>query len=137
MNSAGGNCRDGARGRLPHPTWIPGKLYLGWNRNPKGPRDDGSADLQYILAVADDIAKHMNGYKVIVDKSTVPIGTARLVRERIQKGLDQRGVDYSFDVVSNPEFLREGSAVYDFMHPDRIIVGVRSEKARDIMRQVY
>ena len=93
--------------------------------------------MQYILAVADDIAKHMNGYKVIVDKSTVPIGTARLVRERIQKGLDQRGVDYSFDVVSNPEFLREGSAVYDFMHPDRIVVGVRSEKARDIMRQVY
>ena len=79
----------------------------------------------------------MNGYKVIVDKSTVPIGTARLVRERIQKGLDQRGVDYTFDVVSNPEFLREGSAVYDFMHPDRIVVGVRSEKARDIMRQVY
>ena len=101
------------------------------------PRDDGSADLQYVLSVADDIAAHMNGYKVIVDKSTVPIGTARFVRERIQKGLDARGVDYTFDVVSNPEFLREGSAVYDFMHPDRIVIGTRSEKARDIMRQVY
>ena len=101
------------------------------------PRDAGSADLQYVLSVADDIAAHMNGYKVIVDKSTVPIGTARFVRERIQKGLDERGVDYTFDVVSNPEFLREGSAVYDFMHPDRIVIGTRSEKARDIMRQVY
>ena len=101
------------------------------------PNDDGSADLQYVLSVADDIAAHMNGYKVIVDKSTVPIGTARMVRERIQKGLDERGVEYTFDVVSNPEFLREGSAVYDFMHPDRIVIGVRSEKARDIMRQVY
>ena len=101
------------------------------------PRDDGSADLQYVLSVSDDIAFHMNGYKVIVDKSTVPIGTARLVRERIQKGLDARGVDYAFDVVSNPEFLREGSAVYDFMHPDRIVIGTRSEKARDIMQQVY
>ncbi|ACL71022.1 UDP-glucose dehydrogenase family protein [Halothermothrix orenii] len=101
------------------------------------PKDDGSADLQYVLSVARDIGKYMNGYKVIVDKSTVPIGTGRKVAAVIQEELDKRGVDYKFDVVSNPEFLREGKAVYDFTHPDRVVIGTESEKARDILKEVY
>lgn len=101
------------------------------------PLEDGSADLKYVLSVAESIAKHMNGYKVIVNKSTVPVGTARFVKDTISKILKERGADIPFDVVSNPEFLREGSAVKDFMHPDRIIVGARSEKAFEIMKSVY
>ena len=75
------------------------------------PDEDGSADLQYVLAVAGDIAKYMNGYKVIIDKSTVPVGTADKVKQTVQKILDERGVDHKFDVVSNPEFLKEGDAI--------------------------
>src|SRR6056297_2976995 len=101
------------------------------------PADDGSADLQYVEAVARDIARAMDGYRVIVDKSTVPIGTGAKVRSWIREELDARGLDYDFDVVSNPEFLREGSAVQDFTHPDRIVVGTESDRARDTMRQVY
>jgi UDPglucose 6-dehydrogenase len=101
------------------------------------PADDGSADLQYVEAVARAIARAMDGYRVIVDKSTVPIGTGQKVRAWIQEELDARGVSYDFDVVSNPEFLREGSAVGDFTHPDRIVIGTESERARDTMRQVY
>ena len=82
------------------------------------PKEDGSADLQYVLSAARSIAKYMDGYKVIVDKSTVPIGTGKMVKKAIQEVLDERKVDYEFDVVSNPEFLREGSAVNDFLHPD-------------------
>src|SRR6056297_1400269 len=101
------------------------------------PADDGSADLQYVEAVAREIARAMDGYRVIVDKSTVPIGTGARVRAWVQEELDKRGAGYEFDVVSNPEFLREGSAVQDFTHPDRIVVGTESDRARDIMRQVY
>lgn len=101
------------------------------------PADDGSADLSFVLKVAESIGKYMNDYKVIVDKSTVPIGTGRKVAEVIQSELDKRGEDFSFDVVSNPEFLREGKAVYDVMHPDRVVVGTESEKARDILKEVY
>src|SRR6056297_2682954 len=101
------------------------------------PADDGSADLQYVEAVAREIARAMDGYRIIVDKSTVPIGTGSRVRAWVQEELDKRGADYEFDVVSNPEFLREGSAVRDFTHPDRIVIGTESEKARDTMRQVY
>src|SRR6056297_1788539 len=101
------------------------------------PADDGSADLQYVEAVAREIARAMDGYRVIVDKSTVPIGTGARVRAWVQEELDKRGASYDFDVVSNPEFLREGSAVQDFTHPDRIVVGTESDRARDIMRQVY
>jgi UDPglucose 6-dehydrogenase len=89
------------------------------------------------LDVVQTIGKNMNGYKVVVDKSTVPVGTGRRVAKVIQSELDNRGVDYNFDVVSNPEFLREGKAVYDFTHPDRIIIGTVSEKARDILSEVY
>ena len=101
------------------------------------PADDGSADLKYVLSAARAIATHMNGYKVIVDKSTVPVGTGALVRQEMQKVLDERGVDFTFDVVSNPEFLREGSAVQDFTHPDRVVLGVESKRGEDAMREVY
>lgn len=101
------------------------------------PADDGSADLQYVLAVATSIATHMNSYKVIVNKSTVPVGTGQKVKAAVQAILSERGVDYTFDVVSNPEFLREGSAVQDFMHPDRVILGAESDRAKNIMKEVY
>ena len=101
------------------------------------PKDDGSADLQYVLSVAKDIATYMNGYKVIVDKSTVPIGTGKKVKSLVQSVLDKRDTHYDFDVVSNPEFLREGSAIHDFSHPDRVVLGCESEKALNIMKEVY
>ena len=101
------------------------------------PDEDGSADLQYVLKVAEDIATYMNDYKIIVDKSTVPIGTADLVREKVQKILDERQLNYKFDVVSNPEFLKEGKAVQDFMRPDRVVIGTDSDKVREIMNELY
>ncbi|NLI91699.1 MAG: UDP-glucose/GDP-mannose dehydrogenase family protein [Peptococcaceae bacterium] len=101
------------------------------------PADDGSADLKYVLEVAKNIALYMNGYKIIVDKSTVPVGTGQKVKEVIQNTLNQRGVNHEFDIVSNPEFLREGSALYDFTHPDRVVLGVESERAERIMKEVY
>ena len=88
------------------------------------PQDDGSADLQYVLAAARSIAENMNGYKVIVDKSTVPVGTGQKVKQVVREVLNRRGVDYDFDVVSNPEFLRVGSAVRDFMHPDLSLIHI-------------
>jgi UDPglucose 6-dehydrogenase len=101
------------------------------------PADDGSADLQYVLAAAKGIAEHMDDYKVIVDKSTVPIGTGQKVKNAIKEVLVTRKVDIPFDVVSNPEFLREGSAVQDFTHPDRVVIGAESEKALNVMKDVY
>lgn len=101
------------------------------------PDEDGSADLQYVLAVAKDIALNMNEYKIVVDKSTVPVGTADLVRREMQAVLDGRNSNLTFDVVSNPEFLKEGAAIEDFMKPDRIVVGVESEKVGEIMRDLY
>ncbi len=101
------------------------------------PQGDGSADLKYVLDVARSIGKYMNGYKVIVDKSTVPIGTGRKVAGVIKEELLKRNKDYDFDVASNPEFLREGKAVYDFTHPDRIVIGTESKKARQILQEVY
>ena len=101
------------------------------------PLEDGSADLQYVLSAAESIAAYMKKYTVIVNKSTVPVGSGELVRRTVLEVLERRGVDIPFDVVSNPEFLREGSAVRDFMQPDRIVIGVESESAQDVMRQVY
>jgi UDPglucose 6-dehydrogenase len=101
------------------------------------PDEDGSADLQYVLAVAETIARHMNGYKIVVNKSTVPVGTADKVQDKIKKGLDKRQVDYEFDVVSNPEFLKEGAAVNDCKRPDRIVIGTTSVRAEDTMRELY
>lgn len=99
--------------------------------------DDGSADLQYVLAVAKGIGQTMQDYLVVVDKSTVPVGTAEKVKATIQAELDKRGVDIAFDVVSNPEFLKEGAAIEDFMKPDRVVIGADSQKAMDIMRDLY
>jgi UDPglucose 6-dehydrogenase len=99
--------------------------------------EDGSADLQYVLAVAKSIGQHMQEYIVVVDKSTVPVGTADKVKATIQAELDKRGSDLTFDVVSNPEFLKEGAAIQDFMHPDRVVIGADSEKALQIMHDLY
>jgi UDPglucose 6-dehydrogenase len=101
------------------------------------PDEDGSADLKYVLAAARNIGRHMSDYKVVVDKSTVPVGTADKVRAAIAEALAQRGSDIGFSVVSNPEFLKEGAAVDDFMRPDRIIVGAQDERAIRVMRDLY
>ncbi len=101
------------------------------------PNEDGSADLKHVLAVAKTIAEHMNGYKVIVDKSTVPVGTADRVTETVQATLTQRQVAIEFDVVSNPEFLKEGAAVADCQRPDRIIIGTNSKRAEALLRELY
>lgn len=101
------------------------------------PGEDGSADLQYVLAAARSIARHMTTRKVVVDKSTVPVGTADKVRAAMQEVLAERGVDVPFSVASNPEFLKEGAAINDFMSPDRIIVGADDEHTIDTMRRIY
>ena len=101
------------------------------------PDEDGSADLSYVLNVAHEVGRNMEKYVVVVTKSTVPVGTAQKVKNAIQGELEQRGVDIDFDVASNPEFLKEGSAIKDFMSPDRVVVGVESERARELMRKLY
>ncbi len=101
------------------------------------PGEDGSADLKYVLAVARGIGEHMSSYGVIVTKSTVPVGTAAKVRAEIEKALAKRGADIEFDVASNPEFLKEGAAIDDFLKPDRIVVGISSERAEDAMTRLY
>lgn len=101
------------------------------------PDEDGSADLSYVLTVAREVGKAMTNYLVVVTKSTVPVGTAQKVKAAIQEELDKRGVQIDFDVASNPEFLKEGAAVKDFMSPDRVVVGVESERAKDLMTQLY
>lgn len=101
------------------------------------PDEDGSADLQHVLAVARNVGRFMQDYKIIVDKSTVPVGTADRVAEVVRQVLDERGADLSFDVVSNPEFLKEGAAVGDFMKPDRIVIGTNSEHAATMLSRVY
>ena len=101
------------------------------------PGEDGSADLQYVLAVARSIAEHMQGYQLIVNKSTVPVGTADRVSQCVAEVLQARGLELDFDVISNPEFLKEGSAVADFQKPDRIVVGTESGRARALMTELY
>jgi UDPglucose 6-dehydrogenase len=101
------------------------------------PDEDGSADLRYVLAVATSIAENIEDYRVIVDKSTVPVGTADKVKATMQSIIDKRGIATKFDVVSNPEFLKEGSAIEDFMKPDRIVIGTENEHATTIMQELY
>lgn len=101
------------------------------------PDEDGSADLKYVLAVAKQFGQHINKYTILVTKSTVPVGTAKKVKAAIQEELDKRGVDVPFDVASNPEFLKEGAAIKDFMSPDRVVVGTESEKATKVMTRLY
>ncbi len=99
--------------------------------------EDGSADLKYVLQVAKDIGRYIKRHSYIIDKSTVPVGTAEKVRESIQKELNRRGSNLTFDVISNPEFLKEGDAVNDFMKPDRVVVGVDNREAEEIMHELY
>ena len=101
------------------------------------PDEDGSADLQYVISVARDCGKYMNDYLLIVTKSTVPVGTAEIVRKAVKEELDKRGVSIEFDVASNPEFLKEGAAIDDFLKPDRIVVGCDSPRAEELMRALY
>ena len=101
------------------------------------PGEDGSADLQYVLGVARNIGRVMNGFKIIVDKSTVPVGTGDKVRAAVQEELAARGVTLEFDVVSNPEFLKEGAAIDDFMKPDRVVIGCDNVRTAEIMKELY
>ena len=101
------------------------------------PDEDGSADLKYVLAVARQFGQNINKYTILVTKSTVPVGTAKKVKAAIQEELDKRGVDVPFDVASNPEFLKEGAAIKDFMSPDRVVVGTESEQAKEVMTRLY
>lgn len=101
------------------------------------PDEDGSADLKYVLEVAKTIGENINHYTLLVTKSTVPVGTAQKVKATIQAELDKRGVNVPFDVASNPEFLKEGAAIKDFMSPDRVVIGVESEKAKELMTTLY
>src|SRR5689334_19306172 len=101
------------------------------------PDEDGSADLQYVVAAARAIGRHMNEYRLVVDKSTVPVGTAAAVRSAIEEELALRGKKVGFSVASNPEFLKEGAAIDDFMRPDRVVVGADDERSKQIMRAIY
>jgi UDPglucose 6-dehydrogenase len=101
------------------------------------PDEDGSADLKYVLAVAESIGRHMSEYRVVVTKSTVPVGTADKVKARIDKTLKDRGVQVEFDVVSNPEFLKEGAAINDFMKPDRVVVGTDNPRTAELLKALY
>ncbi|MCJ7452520.1 MAG: nucleotide sugar dehydrogenase, partial [Steroidobacteraceae bacterium] len=101
------------------------------------PEEDGSADLSHVLSVAETIGLHMNEYRIVVDKSTVPVGTADKVRERIEQTLGERGAKVEFDVVSNPEFLKEGAAVADFMKPDRVVVGTDNPRTAELLKTLY
>jgi UDPglucose 6-dehydrogenase len=101
------------------------------------PDEDGSADLRYVLAVARTIGQYMTGYKVVITKSTVPVGTADKVRGAVSESLKAKGATTEFDVVSNPEFLKEGAAIADFMKPDRVVIGTDSERAEELLRAVY
>ena len=101
------------------------------------PDEDGSADLKYVLEVARTVGRNIKKYVLLVTKSTVPVGTAKKVKAAIQEELDKRGVNIPFDVASNPEFLKEGAAIKDFMSPDRVVVGVETEKAKDLMSRLY
>lgn len=101
------------------------------------PDEDGSADLKYVLAVTETFGRNVNKYTILVTKSTVPVGTAEKVKQRVRAELDKRGVDVEFDVASNPEFLKEGAAIKDFMTPDRVVVGTESEQAKKVMSRLY
>jgi UDPglucose 6-dehydrogenase len=101
------------------------------------PEEDGSADLSHVLSVAETIGRHMTDYRIVVDKSTVPVGTADKVRERIEQTLDARGAKIEFDVVSNPEFLKEGAAISDFMKPDRVVVGTDNPRTAELLKTLY
>lgn len=132
--------RNVEKGRLHFSTDLPGcvndsdVIFIAVGTPPD---EDGSADLKYVLDVARTIGRHMDRHMTVVTKSTVPVGTAAKVRNAIQEELDKRGLDISFDTASNPEFLKEGDAINDFMKPDRIVVGVESERTEELMSRLY
>jgi len=99
--------------------------------------ENGTINLEYVLQVAKNIGQYINGYKVIITKSTVPVGTGKKIKQIIQEHLEKRMIKHEYDIVSNPEFLREGKAIYDFTHPDRVVIGCESEKAIDIVKKIY
>lgn len=132
--------RNYKEGRLHFTTDIRNCLYevdVVFSAVGTPPDEDGSADLTYVLEVAREVGRYMNKYLVLVTKSTVPVGTAKKVKAVIQEELDKRGMDIEFDVASNPEFLKEGAAIKDFMSPDRVVVGVESERAKELMTRLY
>jgi len=132
--------RNAAAGRLSFTTDVKSAVEFGvvqFIAVGTPPDEDGSADLQYVVAAARNIGKYMTDYKVIVDKSTVPVGTADKVSAAVTEELAARKADVSFSIVSNPEFLKEGAAVEDFMRPDRIIIGAEDDRAIDLMRSIY
>ncbi|MCD6704894.1 MAG: UDP-glucose/GDP-mannose dehydrogenase family protein [Thiobacillus sp.] len=132
--------RNVAAGRLHFTTDIEASVAFGqiqFIAVGTPPDEDGSADLQYVVAAARNIGRHMTDYKLVVDKSTVPVGTADKVKAALQEELARRGVAIEFNVASNPEFLKEGAAVEDFMKPDRIVIGTDSEDATALLRQLY
>lgn len=132
--------RNSAEGRLSFTTDIEAAVkgsLISFIAVGTPPGEDGSADLKYVIGVARSIGKHMTGYRIVVDKSTVPVGTADKVREAIQEELDNRGLTYEFDVVSNPEFLKEGAAIDDFMKPDRVVIGTDNVRTAEIMKELY
>ncbi len=132
--------RNSAAGRLFFTTDVEASVHFGdiqFIAVGTPPDEDGSADLQYVLEAARNIGRHMTGFKLVVDKSTVPVGTADKVKAAIREELDRRGVNIDFCVASNPEFLKEGAAVEDFMKPDRIVIGTESERATQMLRQLY
>jgi len=132
--------RNSAEGRLTFTTDLESAIkssLINFIAVGTPPGEDGSADLKYVLGVAACIGRYMEGFKIIVDKSTVPVGTADKVRAAVQQELDDRGVAIEFDVVSNPEFLKEGAAIDDFMKPDRVVIGTDNVRTSEIMKELY
>ena len=133
-------CRNAEAGRLKFTTDLKeviNEVEVVFSAVGTPPDEDGSADLKYVLGVAREIGESMNKYLLVVTKSTVPVGTAQKVRKTIQEELNKRKVDIEFDIASNPEFLKEGAAIKDFMSPDRVVVGVESERAEKVMSKLY
>ena len=132
--------RNSGEGRLTFTTDLPMAVkasLINFIAVGTPPGEDGSADLQHVLDVAGTIGREMESFKIIVDKSTVPVGTADKVRERVREELDKRGITIEFDVVSNPEFLKEGAAIDDFMKPDRVVIGTDNVRTAEIMKELY
>lgn len=132
--------RNSDEGRLAFTTDLPSAVkasLINFIAVGTPPGEDGSADLQHVLDVAGTIGREMESFKIIVDKSTVPVGTADKVRERVREELDKRGITIEFDVVSNPEFLKEGAAIDDFMKPDRVVIGTDNVRTAEIMKELY
>lgn len=131
------NCRDGRLHFTTNLSKVLDSVEIVFSAVGTPPDEDGSADLSYVLDVARTVGRCMNKYILLVTKSTVPVGTARKVKAVIAEELEKRGVDIPFDVASNPEFLKEGAAIKDFMSPDRVVIGVESDRAKELMSRLY